>query len=295
MRRFKKILVATDFSEICDNAIDHAVALAKDQHAELHLLHVQILNTGMIAATMYDSENELHRTLGEELQRVASRLDVDPVCKVVRDVQAAPAIMDYARENDIGLVVVSTHARRNVQRLFMGSVAAEVLRISSRPVLVVGAHHRRPESGYNRIMLPVDLTEDSEMIKRRALALMPEDDQNLIFQLIHVFETDHFRYVYSDLKSENHRAAETRLTQLVNELQLPGYVYYSSPVGAEDEQIAGQAREEGFDLIVMGRASISRMGRLLLGSTTDRVIRQAPCPVLAWRDQRDQAEEDDAI
>lgn len=295
MRNFKKILVATDFSEICDNAIDHAVALAKYQNAELHLLHVQILNTHMIAATMYDSENEMHKTLTNELQKLASRLDIEPVCKVVRDVQAAPAIMDYARENDIELVVVSTHARRNVQRLFMGSVAAEVLRISSRPVLVVGAHHQRPAAGYTRIMLPVDMTEDVDMIQRRARALVPETGQNPIFQLIHVFETDHFRHVYSDLKSENHRVAEAKLTQLVNQLDLPGYVYYSSPVGAEDDQIANQAREEGFELIVMGRASLSRMGRFLLGSTTDRVIRQAPCPVLAWRDQRDQAEEDEAV
>lgn len=54
-----------------------------------------------------------------------------------RGISAAPVILDYARENDVDLVVMGTHGRRGVRRMLLGSVTDEVLRAAPCPVLTV--------------------------------------------------------------------------------------------------------------------------------------------------------------
>ena len=84
-----------------------------------------------------------------------------------RGIAAAPVILEYARDEEVDLVVLATHGRRGVRRMLMGSVAEEVVRLAARPVLTVrpdGAQeHGEPP---RRILVPVDFSDHSD----RALA-----------------------------------------------------------------------------------------------------------------------------
>lgn len=281
-----KILVATDFSPTCERALKHAAALSARTGAELHVLNVQILRSDLYGwearPKMADVNKIIEDAAREQMLEFVEGQHREVVHQVIRDVQAAPAIMRYAHEKDIDLIVMGTHARRGVSRLFLGSVAAEVLRVADLPVLVIGPEHPVADKGYHRVVVAVDLSEGSGELLRQATAL--SDDDNVKLRVVHVCEARSMTPYYAVEVAEDQRKSATEaLRKLLDKTALAGDVESQVLVGMAEEQITASARDFEADLIVMGSAGMSRLGRMLLGSTTDRVLRQAPCAVLAWR------------
>ena len=145
----KNILVATDFSEPSENALNYGRDLARSYAATLHVLHVTenilMRYTPEIGVAVPDFQAELDRLARQELDR---RITADEMrsLKVVPALESAinpaAAIVDYARTHEIDLIVVGTHGRGAMQHLFMGSVAERVVRTAPCPVLAVRAHGR---------------------------------------------------------------------------------------------------------------------------------------------------------
>lgn len=289
MKAPDKILVATDFSPTCERALKHAAALAARTGAELHVLNVQILRSDLYGwearPNMANVNKIIEDAAREQMQEFVADQQRDVVHQVIRDVQAAPAIMRYAQAKDIDLIVMGTHARRGVSRLFLGSVAAEVLRIADLPVLVIGPDHPVADKGYRRILVAVDLSEGSAALLQQATAL--SDDDDVALRVVHVCEARSMTPYYAvEVAEDQRRSATEALEKLLQRVALPDPVESQVLMGLSEEQIAASAQDFKADLIVMGSAGMSRIGRMLLGSTTDRVLRQAPCAVLALRGKK---------
>jgi nucleotide-binding universal stress UspA family protein len=155
MIALKNILVATDFGEAADVALTYGRELAARFGATLHVLHVA--ENIYINAFGAESYAALAPKLQEELEASAGgRLDellVDsdhsgPPTKraILTSSSPACAIVDYARENNIELIVMGTHGRGALAHLVMGSVAERVVRLAFCPVLTV----RHPEHEFVR-------------------------------------------------------------------------------------------------------------------------------------------------
>src|SRR5690349_16908805 len=146
----KKILVATDFSDPSDAALAYGRELARTFEAQLVLLHV----ADNVAARAYggdgfvfidprlqtDVEAAAKRQL-DELIFAEDRETLRAETVVLTSNAPAAAIVDYARERAIDLIVIGTHGRGAVAQLLMGSVAERVVRTAPCPVLTV----RHPE------------------------------------------------------------------------------------------------------------------------------------------------------
>jgi nucleotide-binding universal stress UspA family protein len=138
MLAIKTILYATDFSERAELAFRLACSLARDYGARLIVLHVveqPVLSAGQ---RVLIPEFDL-RPLRERLQPL--RPD-DPKISVEHRLvegRAAPAteILRVAEELNVDLIVAGTHGRTGLGRLLMGSVAEELVRNASCPVLTV--------------------------------------------------------------------------------------------------------------------------------------------------------------
>ncbi len=122
MIALKKILVATDFSEPADAAVDYGRAFARTFGATLYLLHVV---------------DDMYVRLGGDAQSLR-------VEAVITSGATAQAIVEYAEKENVQLIVVGTHGRGGVAKLLMGSVAERVVRTAHCPVLTV----RRPERDF---------------------------------------------------------------------------------------------------------------------------------------------------
>jgi len=150
MIALEKILVATDFSEPSEAALAYGRELARSFGASLTVLHV----VDNILARAYGSDGivladpELQREIERAGQKQVDALLFDEdrttlraTGVIVTSNSASPAIVTYARDAAIDLIVMGTHGRGAVAHLLMGSVAERVVRTAPCPVLTV----RHPE------------------------------------------------------------------------------------------------------------------------------------------------------
>jgi nucleotide-binding universal stress UspA family protein len=148
----KHILVATDFGEAADAALTYGRTLAGRFGATLHVLHV--VDTSYFNVVGADACASVTPDLQEQAEEAArARLDeraidsdgsAPPTRKALwRAAMPASAIIQYASDAGIDLIVMGTHGRRGLAHLLMGSVAEGVVRTASCPVLTV--HHPEHE------------------------------------------------------------------------------------------------------------------------------------------------------
>jgi len=145
MIKFKNILVPTDFGDSSQRAVLLAIELAKAFGAHVTLLHVWSLPNTAYAEGLSWPVDELEKAaqtaLDGELARVVKlHADTDAVLRVG---PAWERILDAVKERGADLVVMGTHGRRGLPRMFLGSVAEKVVRLAHVPVLTVGAHEEK--------------------------------------------------------------------------------------------------------------------------------------------------------
>jgi len=149
----KNVLVATDFGEASDAALIYGRALARAFGATLHVLHVaeNVFTRGIggeaYIAVFPDLQKDVEEAARKQLDELL--IDNDPVALPTRGVvltsnTPAMAIVDYAKEAGVDLIVMGTHGRGAVAHLLMGSVAERVVRTAPCPVLTV----RSPEHDF---------------------------------------------------------------------------------------------------------------------------------------------------
>jgi len=142
----KNILVATDFSETSEAAVVYARQLARAFGSTLHVLHV----AGSVMATAVGAEgytvdfSGLQREVEEAARKQLDALITEEdrrtraaKATVLTSNSPAEAIVSYARDAHIDLIVVGTHGRGGVTRMLIGSVAERVVRTAPCPVLTV--------------------------------------------------------------------------------------------------------------------------------------------------------------
>jgi nucleotide-binding universal stress UspA family protein len=151
MSLYRRILVPVDGSLISWHGLREAIRLAKDQRAALRLVHIVdetmmlgavelgVDPTPLLAALGRDS-----RALLERARRTAARrgIHVETAMRESTAFSAADAILEEANEWCADLIVMGTHGRRGIRRLFLGSNAEQVLRVARPPVLLVHASAR---------------------------------------------------------------------------------------------------------------------------------------------------------
>jgi len=143
------ILYVTDFSDLSLHALKYARYLAKKMDAELHVLHVvddsyqYWIATDMIAAPVGPPVEELTGKAEQLLEEfVAKNLSQDvKVTRAIRHGRPFVEIIEYAKEQAIGMIVMGTHGRTGLKHVLLGSVADKVVHRSPCPVLTV----RSPE------------------------------------------------------------------------------------------------------------------------------------------------------
>lgn len=142
---YKHLLIATDGSELSELAVDQGLELAKALSARVTVVAVTEPNpiVGGFETTLAFPEDEYEKGAAElaskRLAHVAEKaksLGVACETEHVRDQYAAEGILQVARDRTCDLIVMSTHSRRGLSRMLLGSQANKVVTHSSVPVLV---------------------------------------------------------------------------------------------------------------------------------------------------------------
>jgi len=283
---FKNILQLSDFSPSSDNGLRHAIAVARAHRAKLFVLHVVIPDalTYMSAeppAVALDLQEKWAR---DQMKKLEGRLrDVNYQTLVLRDDSVWPSVAAKLVELRIDLLVLGTHGRSGLGKLFLGSVAETVLRQSPVPVMSVATDAPSEVEGrFHRVLLATNLRMASIEPARYAAALARRDRGDLL--LLHTCKT----------KSRSKPIPSSELTVAEVLHQLHDLAVNVGNGGAEKRsrsivefgdsktKILEVSKRVGADLIVMG---LSEARSLLVAThlemgTAHAVVANAACPVL---------------
>lgn len=143
---YQHILISTDGSDIARNGVDHGLNLAKAVGAKVTIVMVgetivPHAGAGELGAFSYQDFAAMQKSAGAQVLSTAEQeargrgLEVETVWQ--ENIAPAEAIVETAKSRGCDLIAMSSHGRRGLRRLLVGSVTSEVLTISPVPVLVV--------------------------------------------------------------------------------------------------------------------------------------------------------------
>ncbi|RJQ50436.1 MAG: universal stress protein [Nitrospiraceae bacterium] len=281
MGRYRKILVAADGSESSKNAFRQACKIVRDEKSWI---------TVVTAIPVYHDQFEVLSTR----EKVTSRLkgEGEKILSAIKEIadeedifirtqveEGAPfdTIIDIAEEGNYDLIVMGRHGMSRLDKTLVGSVTSRVIGHSQRDILVIP-----PASSvaWGRIMLPTDGSRYSLNAAERAIDLAKSYGGDLfIVSVIDVTE---------ELYTESPGTVEQLIRKAKNFVEDLKKRAESNSVKAEAlvregetyEIITALATERNCDVIVMGSHGRTGIKRLLMGSTAEKVIGYASCPIL---------------
>jgi nucleotide-binding universal stress UspA family protein len=306
------ILSPVDFSDFSRHALAHAVQIARWFGSTVTAYYVYPppsvappvifgglpgpMPPGEPYPALTVSPEEFHRDVLAQLATFASDVDASGITLKLdaKSGRVVSTIVGEATRLRADLIVLGTHGHGGFDRLMLGSVTEKVLRKASCPVLTVPPQvadvPRDPLQLFKRILCAVDFSDASMKGLEYALALAKEADAELV--LLHVIEgvpdAPHWQQPPGPAVVEYLRLAEDEslrrlreaLPQNVREWCQPHVILAS---GKPYVEILRTARERDAHLIVMGVHGRNPIDLAFFGSTTNHVIRSAPCAVLTLR------------
>lgn len=289
-----QILVATDFSTTAAAGLAWAQEIARDHGAAIRLVHALLLPNAMtdFLPSPPDLTEELRVAANRRLEETVSEVRAAGLEATgeVRLGLASEAIVEATRETRPDLVVVGTRGHSGLRHLLLGSTAERVVQRAPAPVLTVhpgdADHHRRIRT----ILLPTDFSTDAENAAETALDLLAGVTEPARLILLHAYHLPYEYTVYGtiptsfDYRQDVGGASAARLEEVAEPLRSKGLsVETRSCEGYPPEVIVAEAESLGADLISMGTHGRSGLAHLVMGSTAERVVQHAPCPVLTVR------------
>ena len=286
----KNILFLTDFSAPSEIAVPFAIAVAREYEAKLHALHVLTPVPLAYAApeTAAAAIEGIEGGAEAEMQRLDAQLEGVPhETLLLRCATVWPCVEQILSDREIDLLILGTHGRTGMMKLLLGSVAEELFRRASVPVLTIGpavpkAAHRGGH--FSRVLFPTDFTPEAQAAAPYAISMAQENEARLL--LLNVMG-DPNPGGAAATPQDSVANVMHRLYELVPEsaqlwCQPEATVRYGNPA----ERILEVAMEVETDLIVLGvRAAAGRLGAAthLERATAHKVVAHAACPVLTVR------------
>jgi len=292
-RKLQTILAATDFSSTADTGVDWAIELAKDHGARIELIHALLVPSRAtdFVPSPPDFTDALQEAASGRLNEINSRVR-DSGVEVSSELRLgipSQVILETAIDKDADLIVVGTRGLSGFRHLLLGSTAERVVQHAHCPVLTVHPGDTDKHRPIETVMVPTDFSRDAETAYFAALTLLGKTRRTKVV-LLHVY---HLPYEYTaygtiptslDYFKDIEGAAEDRLATLADELRQQGFqVETIAREGFPPEVILAEAEAAGADLIAMGTHGRTGLAHLVLGSTAERVVQRADCPVLTVR------------
>ena len=294
MIKIKRVMCPVDFSTCSLNALNHALKIAPLIAEELHIFHAIILYEDSSYQPddrlpeniiSYDLIEEISNQKLEKISRDNEKLDLKIVTANSRGFSAGDEILNYASENDIDLIIMGTHGRTAISHLLLGSVAEKVVQMANCPVMTI-RENVKEFFKHGKILVPVDLSEYSKLALAHALQIA--ESFNLSITIFHSFEVRVHPAFYVtgeaslfEIDAQLRERALKALENFRNEFDYPNVkTEYALAEGAAYQEIVDFVEKQPHDLIVMGSHGLKGIEKFLLGSTTEKVIRSAPVPVL---------------
>jgi nucleotide-binding universal stress UspA family protein len=266
--KWSKILACTDGSPEGQNAVFQALELARACSCKVHTVQVVeiIPEFEAVAPDLRSCLEEEIRAATAALKQQAADLEVNIEHHVLNCQSPHRAIVAEAEQAKTDLIVIGRSGHTGLTRLFMGNVTAGVIGHSPVDVLVV------PQGmtlDFARLLIAADGSAYSAAAWETALAMAKRAGSKLLG-------------ICAAREEGEIIEAKAIIHQMLEAANQEGVAFTGlSPQGQQpDDAIIQTAIKEGVNLIIMGSHGRTGLQKLLMGSVTERVIGDTPCPVL---------------
>ncbi len=275
----KKILVATDLTPASEPAIAFAADLVETVGAEAILFNA-ISPIGFVDYGSFDDDtmaramNDLSRRTEAKLQEMTTDYFSPNVKVVARAASGYPisSICNTADEENADLIIMGTHGRNPFMSFLIGSVVQGVQFRTTRPVITVPQRKHPLESQeIMTILCPVNLTTVALEALMHAGTLGSLLGAEVV--ALHLLEAEEVADI-GDISRRLHQWVPESLRRLCDLRVLVRR-------GNAAEEVIAYAEKQRVDLIVIGAQHKRFANTTVLGTTTERVTRHAPCPVMS--------------
>lgn len=303
------VIVPLDGSAAAESVLPTAAGVARRLKSRLVLLSVYdppaipyppALLWGGEAAASVPEEVSLNgrRELQEALEQAAKLVkDADAsleVETVLLEGPVAPMIAEYAEDNGARLIVMATHGYGGFSRVWLGNVADHLIRHSTASILLMRplplADFQKNLGEFKRVLIPLAENSYSEQIVSVATQLAGREDVGYtLFRVLPpispavqaVASREELEQMSSSLRAQ----ADQQLSRLEQGIWANGYDADSQirVSGHVAQSILQYVTDNDIDLIAMATHGKGALGRLLVGSVTDKIIRGTNVPVLVRR------------
>lgn len=283
----RSILVAADLSRASRIAVRYGIDLARQYGAKLHVVHVlsslrysfggaELIAEATQIATRRIDDLEIKLACSGALKEVRSRF-------FVREGEVGTEIEEFARHEDVDLIIVGTNCRRGISYLVRGSVGERIFRATKSPVLTVNVNASRPgiKQKIRHILFATDFRRGSIAAIPNAVSLAEQFGARLT--VLHVLPNGAERRILRESS-----LMEASL-QSLRDLPFPDSVNrsdigFSVQTGDVADVILRTARIQSESVIVMGLTRTRFVARAVHPpSIAYRIVCDAPCPVLTVR------------
>jgi len=278
-----RILCPVDFFAASDKAVHYAAGLAEIYNAKLYLLHA----VAPVVPVAYEFPLDT-QGIAREMTEASSREMKKLIARVKTKGMKAESVIKAGTVHDVirraistikpDLIAMGTHGRSGIDRWFLGSEAEWLMRHSPVPVLTISAKERLRRPAFRRILVTTDFSVGTADALDYAFSIAQENNSRIT--LLHVVND-----IAMDV-SRKYRApiidgVEANLQNLVpREAWDWCDIRTKVEVGHAYQMIASTLEKEKPDLLVMNIHGKGMLDRALVGSTAERIVRSAKCPVM---------------
>ena len=297
--RFEKILLTTDFSSVSEKALPYAAAIARHFGATLYVAHV-IPTEEYVDIPPNERATAVARLKQEAEEKITAVLATShfqgiPHKIILDHGDVLSLLARIVEEQDIDLIVTGTHGKHGLQKLLSGSMAEEIFRLASVPVLAIGPEvviDPQVEVRVERILYATDFSHESRQAMRYAYALAREYAAHLYF--LHIVE---------DVWQEPFSTKVSAETFCRIQLQEKGFSDIEEGVqpeflvqfGLAEDLTLEMARKREIQLMVLHVPGTLHpvLSAHLPGPIAYNIVSHAPCPVLGVRGDSQMAQDEE--
>jgi len=283
MKLVEKIFVATDFERASKDALQMALTLAKEFHSEIILVHV-IPEIKDLQIARSKIRKQATKKL-KEMEMDLKKKGVSSIETIVRFGIPFERIIEHSDELDVNLIVVGSG--KGEKKFPLGTTAERVMTYADKPVLVVKPGSR---TFITKIFCPVDFSEASKRALINAIHLSQTFEAHLtVLTVLEPLLSSFFGPGRTPGESKEKTLVKRQQYQYDRFLQgfESGNLKWTKRIrrGKPHEEILKAIREAQPNLLVMGSQGRIGFSHLLLGSTTERVVREMPCSVITLKQE----------
>jgi nucleotide-binding universal stress UspA family protein len=282
MKILEKILVAHDFSKASNNVVASAIELAKVFQSTIIPIHVlpdDVVNEKV--------RSLLHETAMKKLEEMAAHVKKEGLAvgePLLMVGSPHEAIVLAAVDVNANLIVLGSGETQKGEKFRLGTTAERIIQKSEKPVFVIkegvllNVHH---------ILCPVDFSSPSKRALHNAITMARRFKSELTIMAVCELQTSTW------FTSEKYKDKENELRYVLHKEQFDDFLKEFNltdlnwtreiPKGNPAEEILSTVSRKMIDLLIMGTSGRTGFNRLLMGSVTEKVVREVPCSFLTLK------------